>query len=312
MQVHHKPKVEKITLSSLLEKKWPQPITKLENLVEGEDSQAFYFESNGNRYVLRINKSDYGFKKDVYAFEHFANESIPIPKIFHIGKLDNEHAYCISEFIAGKTIQELDRPAVEALLPATLKMLHAIRDVDISKTSGFGEFDISGSGKSASWQEWLLTHISLTEYNWDEVMNGGLIKKDFLDKVFDAFKKLVEQVPNERKLIHGDFSSNNVIVTDNKIVAVLDWDAASYGDWLFSVAGAYYWRDHLMCMDVQADYYEKELSHLPNYHARIYCYQFRASLIEMYVQAQRGEKEKLEWHIKRCQKLLESVDILTE
>jgi hypothetical protein len=73
------------------------------------------------------------------------------------------------------------------------------------------------------------------------------------------------------------------------------------------VAGAYYWRDHLMCMAVQSRYYEQQLASLPNYRARIDCYQLRASLVEMYVQARRKEQSKLEWHIKRCQELLDNV-----
>jgi hygromycin-B 4-O-kinase len=96
-----------------------------------------------------------------------------------------------------------------------------------------------------------------------------------------------------------------VLAADGKIVAVLDWDCAAYGDWLFDVAGAYYWRGHLMCMDVQARYYERELAQLPNYRERIDCYQLRAALIEMYVNAQRRDLEKLSWHSARCQEILD-------
>jgi hygromycin-B 4-O-kinase len=305
MQVHHKPKLDKATLSTFLEKEWLQPLTKLEKLVEGEDSQTLYFESGGKCYVLRINKSDFGFKKDAYAYEHFASKTIPIPKVLHIGKVDDEHAYCISNFIEGPTLQDLDRNAVEILLPATLEMQRVIADVDIRQTSGYGEFDLSGSGKSASWQEWLVTPISSAHFDWDAIVSKGRIERSFLDKVFTMFRRLVEQVPNERRLIHGDFGSNNVLTRDNQIVAVLDWDAASYGDWLFDVAGAYYWRNHLLCMELAADYYERELNHLPHYQEPINCYQLRAALIEMYVQANRGEREKLNQHTKRCRELLD-------
>jgi hygromycin-B 4-O-kinase len=305
MQVHHKPQLDKATLSAFLEKEWSQPITKLEKLVEGEDSQALYFESGGKRYVLRINKSDYGFKKDAYAYEHFASKAIPIPTVLQIGKVDDEHTYCISNFIEGPTLQDLDRNSVEILLPATLEMQRAIADVDISHTSGYGEFNLSGSGKSASWQEWLLTHISSADFEWDAIVSKGMIERSFLEKVFTMFKRLVEQVPNERRLIHGDFGSNNLLTRGNKIVAVLDWDAACYGDWLFGVAGAYYWRNHLLCMGLAADYYERELRHLPYYQERINCYQLRAALIEMYVQANRGKQEKLNLHTKRCSELLD-------
>jgi len=312
MQVHHKPKVDTDIIQIFLKRNWHEPVTKLDNLVEGEDSQAFYFDTDNHRYVIRINKSDYGFKKDAYASTHFTQAGIPIPKIYQIGMLDSDHAYCISDFVVGKTIQDLDRTAVEAILPDTLGVLQIIRDVDINSTTGYGEIDLSGNGKSVSWQEWLLAHISPSDFNWHEVVLKGCIKQEFLDRVFSAFRQLTNRVPNERCLIHGDFSSNNVLVGNNKIVAVLDWDSASYGDWLFDIAGAYYWRDHLPCMDVQADYYEKQLSNLPNYHARIICYQIRAALIEMYVQAMRGENQKLEWHVKRCRTLVQHANNILE
>ena len=97
MQVHPKPRLDKSSLHSFLSKFWSQPITKLENLVEGEDSQAAYFESDHRRYVLRINKSDYGFKKDVYAYDHFASARIPIAPIVQLGE-DAEYAYCINQW----------------------------------------------------------------------------------------------------------------------------------------------------------------------------------------------------------------------
>ncbi len=307
MQVHHKPQLTQETLHIFLSKCWPEPVTNLENLVEGEDSQAFYFESDDKCYVLRINKSDYGFRKDAYAYDNFASVKIPIPKVFQIGKIDTDHFYCISQFIDGQILQYLDKEGVKTLLPATLEMQRTIAGIDISHTVGYGELDLAGNGKSSSWQEWLLAHISLPDFNWEAITSKGVIERSFLHKVFDAFKRLVDQTPSKRQLIHGDFGSNNLLTRDGKIVAVLDWDAASYGDWLFDVAGAYYWRDHLLCMNLAADYYESQLNHLPNYRSRVNCYQLRAALIEMYVQSHRGEREKLQWHVERCQKVLEGL-----
>src|SRR4051812_4218305 len=70
MQVHPKPQLDYGALYAFLAKHWPQPITGLGSLVEGEDSQALYFDSGNHRYVLRINRSNYGFRKDAYAWAH--------------------------------------------------------------------------------------------------------------------------------------------------------------------------------------------------------------------------------------------------
>jgi uncharacterized cysteine cluster protein YcgN (CxxCxxCC family) len=60
-------------------------------------------------------------------------------------------------------------------------------------------------------------------------------------------------------------------------------------------------------MDVQARYYERELSHLPAYRARVNCYQLRAALVEMCVQAKRHDMEKLRWHAMRCGEILDGI-----
>lgn len=308
MQVSHKPRLDKTVIRAFLAQQWSESVVTVENLVEGEDSQALYFDSDGRRYALRLNASDYGFQKDAYAYEHFASGSIPIPEIVQTGQFNADFAYCISEFVEGQTLQERNPDDIERLLPATVAIQRAIADVDVGHTRGYGEFDLTGNGKSKSWQEWLLTHTSQSHFDWDNIIAKGLVDSTLLNELFSTFRRLVDHVPNERRLIHGDFGSSNLLTHHDAIVAVLDWDCAGYGDWLFDMAGAYYWRDHLLCMKLAADYYERELNHLPNYRTRVTCYQLRAALIEIYVQASRGEQEKLEWHLKRCRQLLEMTE----
>ena len=54
------------------------------------------------------------------------------------------------------------------------------------------------------------------------------------------YLKLIEYCPEEHKLVHGDFGSNNVLTDGQKITGVLDWDCALYGDPLFDVAGSFF------------------------------------------------------------------------
>lgn len=307
MQVHHKPRLDDAELTSLLQPQWSKPISNLTKLVEGEDSQAFRFISSGQGFVVRINKSEYGFRKDAYAYSHFSSPHIPIPQVAQVGRLDNEHFFCISEYIDGPTLQDLDETSIKKLLPQILTLQHAVADTDISNTVGFGEFGLSGPGKSESWHRWLSSHLSMPDFDWESILNDGLIDHTFLTDLFESFRTLVEKVPNDRQLYHGDFGSNNLLVRGGNVAAVIDWDAAGYGDWLFDVAGAYYWRNHILCMGLAAEYYEKELADLPNYRDRINCYQLRAALIELYVQAKRGEKEKLDYHLRRTRDLLEEI-----
>ena len=69
--------------------------------------------------------------------------------------------------------------------------------------------------------------------------------QDADERVMDALLPAVTEI---RKLLHGDFGSNNLIVNGERVAAVLDRDCAVYGDPLYEVASAYFWSPWLMCM----------------------------------------------------------------
>jgi hygromycin-B 4-O-kinase len=68
-----------------------------------------------------------------------------------------------------------------------------------------------------------------------------------LQTVMQSYLELTKHCP-EKKLTHGDFSSNNVLINGQKITGILDWDCALYGDLLFDMAGIFFWSPWLNCM----------------------------------------------------------------
>lgn len=55
-------------------------------VVEGMESQVYSYSLNNKEYIVRINPNLEGFKKDDYAYKHFKNDIIPIPKVIEYGK----------------------------------------------------------------------------------------------------------------------------------------------------------------------------------------------------------------------------------
>ncbi len=143
--------------------------------------------------------------------------------------------------------------------------------------------------------------------DWAAILAGGVVPARLLHEARDHFQHLVDGVPNERTLFHGDFGANNLLSRDNQVVGVLDWDRAGYGDWLLDVAGAYYWRPHLPCMARAAEAYASRWAYLPRYRVRLQCYQLRLTLEEIYAHALAGQGPWLAWHLQRCQDLLTDV-----
>lgn len=56
------------------------------------------------------------------------------------------------------------------------------------------------------------------------------------DEAFERLQHLADVCPEERHLIHDDLLNRNVLVEDDRIVALLDWGSSKYGDFLYDVA----------------------------------------------------------------------------
>ena len=277
-------------------------------MIEGQESQAFSFRHNNKDFVFRINPIIEGFQKDDYAYRNFSSSKIPIPKAVEYGAFDDNHAFCISEKAPGITLQDADESTVSDLLSGITNLWRSISEVDISNTVGYGVFSgKDGNASFHSWRDYLLSILDQEKYDWEKVKSLEHVDAGLIDNLKSALTGLIEYCPEDRNLIHGDFGSNNVLVDPHtsKITATIDWDCASYGDPLFDIAIAYFWRTWLMCMEKTASYWEDALSSAPNYFERIMCYQLHIGLKEIYENALDGSENTLAWCQKRCRRILD-------
>ena len=173
---------------------------------------------------------------------------------------------------------------------------------DRPKASGCGVFDSdTGNAPFYSWREYL---AEVFERDWTAV-SRSYVNLSLIDELLAAYRELISYCPEERALFHGDFGSNNVIVgKKSRISGVIDWDCAAYGDFLYDIATAYFWRTWLMCMEKTAAYWERKYSHLPRYTERILCYELRIGLTEIYENAVENDTETTEWLQNRCREIL--------
>ena len=86
----------------------------VEPLVEGMESQALRFRLDDSWFVLRINRALRGFQKDAWAASAVGH-SLPVPRVMSLGEADESHAYCISEWLPGTTLEDLPVEQVATL-----------------------------------------------------------------------------------------------------------------------------------------------------------------------------------------------------
>jgi hygromycin-B 4-O-kinase len=272
----------------------------LNPIAQGEDSLAFGVEADGGFYVVRVNRWQEGFLKDRYAHEQFASVSLPIPRVLSTGPIGEGLFYCISERATGSTLEDQAPSDVSQLVEGLFHAWTELARCDISNTSGYGWFDETGRAFAHSWREYLLSEAE----GWEKLREEGqeLVGRDPGD-LLDLYRSLIDSCPEERVLVHGDFGSNNVMVSEGQITAVLDWDHAMYGDPLFDVATARFWATWLDCMAQQIDFFDARLSQLPNYEDRVLCYALYAGFHSFLEGGEHRDDDAARWCERRCREL---------
>ncbi|KAI2627245.1 kinase-like domain-containing protein [Xylaria nigripes] len=190
-----------------------------------------------SRFCIKIKPSRSLAEADTMRFVA-RNTSIPVPKVFcaftHKGR-----SYIVMEKIAGDTVghgwtgrTEESKRKLLAQLKSLLQQLRDVRppqDIGVANVTGGPIYDGRLFGKS------LWGPFSTQEDFHRELRNGIGLDNDLRALPSD----LVELLVFHRRhfpppvLTHGDLSSLNILVRDDRIVGIINWETAG---WL-----PYYW-----------------------------------------------------------------------
>jgi hygromycin-B 4-O-kinase len=212
-------------------------VSDITALSGGQWSQAFAFKRTADNYVIRFGQHHDDYIKDQLA-GRYASTTLPIPKVLEIGEAFGGY-FAISERAFGTMIDDQDKVAMRRTIPSLFATMDAIRTTDISETSGFGEWDTTGNGKYASWQELLLDVVNdrpdSKTYGWKARLKDSPVGDEPFNAAYANLTKLAQNLPDVRTLIHND------LLNDHKITAVIDWANALYGDFLYDLAQFTFW-----------------------------------------------------------------------
>jgi hygromycin-B 4-O-kinase len=110
---------------------------------------------------------------------------------------------------------------------------------NVAGTTGYGYFNSNGEGAYRSWNDFLLSIADFRKYDWERVEQS--VEIFVVNKAIDSIQSLVEFCPEERKLIHGDFGSFNVLSDGQRITALIDWELSMFGDPVFECGNLIFW-----------------------------------------------------------------------
>ena len=302
------PTVSPDDVQMLLATQFTRPISNLVQLTVGSVARIFSFEVDGKRFVIRFNAGNHlDFGKEEAIFRLLAGSTVPVPPMIARGTL-GDLQWAISAWIDGEHHDALPPAEFAAMTSQIIATLDAIHHTDISTTTGFGYFGANLTGKSATWREHLLSiredSPSGMVPSWGGLFATTRLDESLIRELFRRIERLVDNCPEERRLIHGDFGFDNVLVQDGRVTAVLDWLNAQFGDFLYDVAWLDFWSDVDFATPFRQHYIAVGRD-IPHFAERIRCYQYVMACDSLRIFAGGGESlaPAYDWLLSRVQRM---------
>ncbi|WP_377273735.1 phosphotransferase family protein [Peterkaempfera sp. SMS 1(5)a] len=210
-------------------------------LAAGAWSEAFELTIDGAEMVLRLGAHGADFAKDELA-ARLAGPDLPVPPVPARGVVDGWH-YAISARAQGIAFDDLSGADVALVLPSLLAALDDIGRIEVAGTGGYGIWTPDGRAPYDSWVDALLAIGTETARvpGWRAALADSEIGLGPIQAGLEALVALAPYLPDERRVIHGDLLSRNVLVAGDTVTAVLDWGNSMYGDSLYDAAWLIYW-----------------------------------------------------------------------
>jgi hygromycin-B 4-O-kinase len=268
-----------VRVQTLLRVQFDGTVEALESLAGGEFSRAFAFVAGGQSYVVRYSPHPHAveaFAKDDYAWRHFASPALPIPHIVAVGQVE-DGAFAIAERIAGRRVEELSPTERAALTSSLLDTVAAIAGADVGESRGYGRWDGAGNGEAPTWRGYLAAVIDNKDEgyyrDWHVLFRDSFLEREVYEAVYRRMLQFAAHCPEERALIHGDLHFDNILTDGDRVTGVIDWGNAGYGDPLYDVAWLGRWNTYSRGSILDPSLLRARYGALPNYAARIACYE---------------------------------------
>lgn len=179
--------------------------------------------------------------KEVYVYKTFCSKDGLIPPPAYSLELKNAgEKRTLLLALAGKWFPEMTTSKLDELsMEWQASLIAELLAIELpSSTDGFGDFNEVGVAPFKSWKQFLLDVIDNPRRGISS--DGSVAQSD----VLHVYRELVTRCPEQRRLINGSLDEGyNVLLYKQKVVRVVDWSKAMFGDSVFD------WVDNPYLMD---------------------------------------------------------------
>ena len=254
----------------------------------GMHNRAYLVRNDSQRWVAKLQVP----KKAILAQEKAASLGIRVPRFFGYGIQSSAPKICywtIEEYIEGKEFvpERFDREsrlAVSVDLGRQLRLLHAVG------VEGFGWLQRDSlRGQYPTWREW----IGEEQTNVKHAARLADIGSRDTTALNHVYYSLQDSYDQSARLCHGDFAADNLLVEDNRLVAVIDWDNVMACDPAHDVAYWFLWHgDHEYLESLLTGYVPEEPE---RFRQRVMAHRLLLAAQFVVWYAGQGDREGLEY-----------------
>jgi aminoglycoside phosphotransferase (APT) family kinase protein len=211
-------------------------VTSAVRLSGGLSNSSFriYFESSDEPLVLRIYERDPGACWKELDLLHTLGRTVPVPEVLHSEPegFGDDGPFIFLRYVEGITFRQLkatgDRRAIREASYAVGAALAAI-----------GKHDLTSLGHVSEGAHPMPESIDSYLKSPRLIARTGGALADQVRHLIAGWASRLQVVVNERRLVHGDFRKQNVLVRPDgnawTVAAILDWECAFTGSPMFDV-----------------------------------------------------------------------------
>jgi hygromycin-B 4-O-kinase len=280
---YNKPNIKISTINSIIRNVFNNHCTNLEEISGGQIARSYKFNIEAKGFYIQINQQNMsqGARTELERYNQFKDLGIPVRNIVRQEYYDDIH-FVITEEVHGVALESLSENEVKELFPLIIEAAISISNVDISNANGYGWLNEDGNGMSPSWK----THINsvneeeseeLFYGKWHKLFDDTFLDKKAFDHYFSKLIKLNSSLPEDRYFQHGNFSLANILVHEKELQAIIDWQDARYGDFLYDLAYLSFWLSPSLndfLIEIAKPYFETAYGPIENYYKRINSYKY--------------------------------------
>lgn len=257
-------------------------------LIEGENSEVYdVVVGLGKHFIVRISHDFFRYQAESWALQKCWGLGLPVPSFVFVQNLKvkgKKISVCIQEKLEGRSLEvqkveikqkPQDFQSITFQAGQILSKIHSIR------TLKYGVLNSQGKGEYQSWLDYLLEPTdNLAQLK--RVLEAEGMDPSLPSKYLKLLQKHTQVLLNNRQtLLHGDFSLKHILVKNDQISGVIDFEWCKSGDPADDLAYWDYYTGGYLPTDWLIEGYQDKQVLSNNFEVRFHILRMRLGLYQM-------------------------------